>query len=177
MNDNKYRPNPLIEIQSVTTGIAEGFDEIKKVIKNECRNHRFVAIETYPGTDKKSLIDGLGQLFDAIIDTDEVMYANEQLNDILFDDLTDDRVFGRLTHKKIEHITDSLKFSQLVEKLSAMEGKTLLIGFGSSRLADKACVIFTSVTRWEIQMRFRNKSMDNYNAGNFGEDPDRKSVV
>lgn len=171
MNDNKYRPNPLIDIQSVTTGILEGFDEIGKVIKNECRNFRYVAIETYPGTDKKSLIAGLGHLFDAVVDTDEVMFSDEQLNEILFDDLTDDRVFGRLTHKKIEHITDSLKFSQLVEKLSTMNGKILLIGFGSSRLVDKACVIFTSVTRWEIQMRFRNKSMDNYNAGNFGEDP------
>jgi mannose-6-phosphate isomerase class I len=171
MNDNKYRPNPLIEIQSVTSGITEGFDEIGKVIKNECRHHRFIAIETYPGTDKKSLVEGLGHLFDAVYDTDEVMYANEKLNDVLFDDLTDDRVFGRLTHKKIEHITDSLKFSFLVEKLSTLTGKILLIGFGSSRLVDKACVIFTSVTRWEIQMRFRNKTMDNYNAGNFGEDP------
>jgi hypothetical protein len=164
MNDHKYRPTPLIEIQSVTTGILEGFDEIGRTIKNECRNLRYVAIETYPGTDKKPLIAGLRHIFDEVVDTDEVMFSNEQLNEILFDDLTDDRVFGRLTHKKIEHITDSLKFSQLVEKLSMMKGKILLIGFGSSRLIDKACVIFTSVTRWEIQMRFRNKTMDNYNA-------------
>ncbi len=171
MSDNKYRPNPLIEIQSVTSGIVSGFDEICKIIKNECRNERFVAVETYPGTNKKSLIDGLGQLFDHVVDTDQVMFSNEKLQEILFDDLTDDRVFGRLTHKKIEHITDSLKFSELVEKLSEMQGKILLIGFGSSRLVSQACVIFTSVTRWEIQMRFRNKTMDNYNAGNFGEDP------
>ncbi len=168
----KYRKNPVVKVSSPTTGILSGFESITKTLKKELESNRFVAIETYPATNKQALIDGLkGVGFDFVIDTDDANLSGKELDDYLHEDLTDDRVFGHFTYKTLEHLTNVKQFKQLQTTISQQQGKGLLIGLGSSRFVDNPLVVFTSVTRWEIQTRYRNKSSDNYNAKNFGEDP------
>jgi mannose-6-phosphate isomerase class I len=167
-----YRKNPVINISSVTSGVYSGFEAINKQLKKELKTNRVVAIETYPATNKQALIEGLAKVgFDAVYDTDDANLSKDALNEYLYDDLTDDRVFGYFTHKSVESITDKEKFETLQNKINQEKGTVLLIGLGSSRFVENPLIIFTSVTRWEIQMRYRNQSSDNYNAYNFGEDP------
>lgn len=167
-----YRKNPFVEISGVDAEIFSGFEAIKKQLSEALQSKRVLAIETYPATDKAALIEGLKDLgFDAIFDTDQANKSDEVLSDYLFEDLTDDRVFGHFTHKSVESLTDSAKFDALKSTIDKEKGKVLLIGLGSSRFVDDAVIVFTSVSRWEIQMRYRSKRYDNYNASNFGEDP------
>ncbi len=167
-----YRKNPVINVTSVTSKVMSGFDVIIEQLKKDLKTNRVVAIETYPATNKQALIEGLKEVgFDAVYDTDQANLSKDALDKYLYDDLTDDRVFGYFTHKTVEKLTDLEKFNALKEKINQEQGNVLLIGLGSSRFVDNPLIIFTSVTRWEIQTRYRNKSSDNYNAFNFGEDP------
>lgn len=169
--DTSYRKNPVVEISSVNGEIYSGFEAVREQLGEALKTKRVLAIETYPTTDKPALIEGLKELgFDAIFDTDQANKSNEELTEFLFDDLTDDRVFGYKTHKTVDSLTDPIKFAELKDKIDQEKGKVLLIGLGSSRFAEDAIIVFTSVSRWEIQMRFRSGKYDNYNAGNFGED-------
>lgn len=164
-----YRKEPSIKIRQ-KTDIFSGFEAIKNHLYKELKKVNVISIETYPGTYKDTLIEGLKDLFDVVIDTDTVNYAGKKLDSLLYEDLTDDRVFGYFTHKTLESITDKVLFEQLKEQVRSSTEKMLLIGFGSSRFADDQVIIFTSVTRWEIQLRYRSQLVDNYNANNHGED-------
>jgi mannose-6-phosphate isomerase class I len=166
-----YRKNPFVEILGVDAEIFSGFEAIRQQLSEALQTKRVIAIETYPATDKAALIEGLKELkFDAIIDTDQANKSNEELNAYLFEDLTDDRVFGHLTHKSVDSLTNPTKYNELKDKINQQQGRVLLIGLGSSRFVEDPIIVFTSVSRWEIQMRYRSKKYDNYNAGNFGED-------
>lgn len=166
-----YRKNPVVKISGVQSEIVSGFEAISAKLKKEVEDKRLVAIETYPATNKEALIEGLKDVgFDFIIDTDIVNLSNEALDDYLKEDLTDDRVFGHFSYKTLDHLTINSAFDQLQQTIDNNQGKGLLIGLGSSRFVKDGIVIFTSVTRWEIQTRYRNKSSANYNTNNFGED-------
>ena len=172
MKKGNYRPNPSIEINLTDVHLFDGFKEIRQKLHTECENCRVIAVETYPQTDKQALLKGLDDgTWNRIFDTDTVLKSGIELDDFLQDDLTDDRVFGKLTHKRISDLIVKEKFELMQEEIRQEQGTTLLIGFGSSLLVKPDMILFTSVTRWESQLRFRRKTADNFNAGNFGEDP------
>lgn len=171
MVKNAYRPHPVISIHGVKESVLVGFDALKTEFSKILKTENVVCIETYPGTNKQALIENLSPLFNAVFDTDTAMLSGEELDAFLAFDLTDDRVFGRLSAKSIRDLRHPERSKQLTEKVNAATGKILLIGFGSSLFHDDATIVLTSVSRWEIQMRFRRGEMDNYNARNFKEDP------
>lgn len=166
-----YRKNPFVDILGVDSEIFSGFESVKQELHKALEKKSVLSIETYPTTDKEALIQGLKDLeFDAVFDTDVVNKSNKELDDFLFDDLTDDRVFGHFTHKNVDSLTNVDEFNTLKETIAKQQGRILLIGLGSSRLVDDSIILFTSVSRWEIQMRYRSKNYANYNTNNVGED-------
>lgn len=166
-----YRKNPFVDILGVDSEIFSGFESVKQELHKALEKKSVLSIETYPTTDKEALIQGLKDLeFDAVFDTDVVNKSNKELDDFLFDDLTDDRVFGHFTHKNVDSLTNVDEFNTLKEIIAKQQGRILLIGLGSSRLVDDSIILFTSVSRWEIQMRYRSKNYANYNTNNVGED-------
>jgi mannose-6-phosphate isomerase class I len=171
MQNSPYRPHPVVPILSVDEKILSGFETIGEKIGALLDQHPIIAIECYPSTDKAILIQHWSSLFDQVIDTDEAWLKDQELDAFLHSDLTDDRVFGHMTHKILDDLRHPQRHDQLKEKIHGLKGKTLLIGLGSSLFHPEAKIILTSVSRWEIQLRFRRGEAANFNTNNFKEDP------
>ncbi len=171
MQKNLYRNHPVIQIAAIGEIIRVGADTIKRELAEILVQHPLIAIETYPGTDKAALVQHFGDLFDHVFDTDIANLNGKELDAFLQSDLTDDRVFGHISYKTITDLKHPARSAQLQQDIDHASGKILLIGLGSSLYQSDALIIMTSVARWEIQMRFRSGASDNYNAGNFKEDP------
>lgn len=85
--------------------------------------------------------------------------------------MTDDRVFGLMSHFEIEEFYDLSKLEEAKKSISSNE-KVAIYGFGASMIHNDS-LIYLDMTRWEIQLRYR-KGMSNWNKTNPNEDNLRK---
>ncbi|MBR7046220.1 MAG: class I mannose-6-phosphate isomerase, partial [Lachnospiraceae bacterium] len=114
------------------------------------------------------LIRGLGP--DLVIPASDMLLDPEKRQPLLDGILTDDRVFGRMYRGELSDFADPERKKVLEEKIRSAQGKTVVWGFGASLLCGdllreksreedgkrKALLICLDITRWEIQLRFRD---------------------
>lgn len=152
--------------KSVEGTAFKGKEAIIKIIENS--DDETVVVECYPGVDVNALINGIGFLFDDIILSDECAYKNEELERLVYDDLTDDRVFGVMTRRRLQDVFIKDKLNAAAKRLE-QKGKKLVIGVGATLVTMKGLVFYASVARWETELRYR-KGQCNWNCDNSDED-------
>lgn len=133
-----------------------------------------LVFETYPGVDLKRLKEEilLPLKPDHLVLIEDYSKSTKELNDYLAYNLTDDRVFGVYSHHTIDQLYRMDKVNKLNNKIKSNQGLTIVYGFGAS-LVDSTHLVHVSLTRWEIQLRFR-KGLSNFKANNADEDNLRK---
>ncbi len=169
---SKYNAKPEIKIEGFDQEISFGYPAIAKELTTKLDDgDNIIVVETYPGVYKDEIIKGLSSInFSKVFDTDKAMKSGKELTDYLADELTGDRVFGHMTQKTIGNLIDIIAKIKLEEEIKSSKGNILLIGMGASLFAKADVMIYADMARWEIQRRFRNKTLANYNCDNYGED-------
>ena len=166
-----YDKNPKIFISNENK-LLTGSKTIVKTLSDITSG--VLVFETYPGVDleqlKREILLPLKP--DNLILIEDYSKSTEQLNDYLAYNLTDDRVFGVYSHHTIDQLYQMDKVNQLNSKIKSNKGLTIVYGFGAS-LIDSTHLVHVSLTRWEIQLRFR-KGLSNFKANNSSEDNLRK---
>ena len=134
-----------------------------------------VAVDAYPGTDLDALTreirDGLPG-FD-IVDAETAARSADELAIRFAQNLTDDRVFGVMSHATIDVFYDSAKRDALRDRVETRTAPTVLVGWGAATLTRPDVTVLVEMARWEIQLRYR-RGMPNWRAENPDEDPLRK---
>lgn len=119
-----------------------------------------VAIETYQGVDIDRIKRELGAAF-AIADTRSLMKPPADIETMVFPDVTDDPVFGRMT------CLDLQDFFGPGAAISA----PIVIGPGATLLVpDAKLVVYADMPRWEIQQRQRAMLVDSLGLKNRDDD-------
>ena len=91
-----------------------------------------------------------------MVDIEDYTYDKNILDEKFYPWLTDDRVFGKMSHHTIFDYYDSSKLQQA--KKIKEEGLTIIYGFGASLLGYNT-LISVSISRWEIQLRYRKECL------------------
>lgn len=162
---NNYDKYPFIKAKGKA---YQGYDEIRNLI--ESSQERIIVLDCYPIVDIKSIVDGLGNLFDEIFYTDTCAYSGEELTAKMQKNLTDDRIFGVMT---TDYLSDYFIDSKIKNMKSAVQnstGRVLVIGVGAMLVWESGFNVHCSLARWESQLRFR-KGAPNWNCDNFDMDP------
>lgn len=153
----------------------EGYSQIKSALsfKNE---KQVVAIECYPGVNlaelEQRLLNELPQAL--LICSDDFAYDAETLTAKIKDTLTDDRVFGVMSHYTLTDCFPKAEVEHIQTKIAESNKLTIVYGTGATILAASPDVlIYADLTRWEIQCRYR-KGLANWRADNATEDALRK---
>lgn len=167
-----YDRYPAKKIADTGGSVFKGQASILKRLKEELTGKGWtLVLETYPGVSEGEvlkLIRGLGP--DLVIPASDMLLDPEKRQPLLDGILTDDRVFGRMYRGELSDFADPERKKVLEEKIRSAPGKTVVWGFGASLLcADllreksreedgkrKALLICLDITRWEIQLRFRD---------------------
>lgn len=168
---SQYDRFPIISIsdslKEIWLGKKQIISELKKIKKG------ILCFETYPGIDleilKKDIIKKLNP--DKIIFIEDYSKSEAEYDEIIKDNLFDDRVFGFYSHHTIEDFYQMNLIEQLNKELSK-DKLTIVYGFGAS-LVNYDYLIMVSLTRWEIQLRYR-KGLSNFKKNNPNEDKLRK---
>lgn len=152
-----------------------GYEEIAAKLKDQFADKKLVCFEFYPGINveevKTNLIDGLG--FDHVINIEDYAKDIKDIDKMIERYLTDNRVFGVMSHFEIEDFYRMDKIKELQFVISTLEGKVLVYGFGASLIKKQDDLVYFDLSRWEIQLRFR-QGMPNWRCENYKEDKLRK---
>ena len=171
-----YDRNPVIDVKGFDKEAYSSYESILKELEGKTKslgkNKVTLVLDFYHGVDEKevykNLISKLGA--DKLVNIEEYKLSEEILSKKLKREITNDRVFGVLSVRKIEEFFDNEKINKLKKEISeTKEGLTVVYGIGAG-LIEGDILVYADMARWEIQQRFRRKELDNWGAGNFDED-------
>lgn len=170
---HNYELHPEIKIEGFETSAWEGKEKIVQELKNRIaelskQNQKIVVcLDCYPGVEKEELLQ-LAKALNPIriFEMEEYAKSETVLNKEFHDYITDDRVFGIICHKKLEDFFIRERLERAMEELKAIpSGVVIVIGLGTGILCKADIWIYCSLTRWEIQLRYR-AGMPNWNCTN-----------
>lgn len=132
-------------------------------------------VDTYPGVDVPALTAEIHNAIPDwnIIDVEAAARPATEVEQLIAPNLTDDRVFGVMSHFALPDFYDDGSLDAMAASLDA---STIVIGWGAALLAGKvhgATTVLVDMARWELQLRQR-KGATNWRIDNANEDNLRK---
>ncbi len=136
-----------------------------------------IVVDTYPGVDLPALLEAIRNSLPGFTVVDvEAAAAKpiEEIDAMLKWNLTDDRVFGVMSHLALADFYDHEKLASLAEGVKAKAQPTVVVGWGAALVpVAGTTLVLADMARWEIQQRQR-RGAPNWRCTNFGEDNLRK---
>ncbi len=165
-NYNRY---PVIQVQGGNHLALSGWNKIAQELK-ACTQHNkksVIVIDCYPGVRYDELLNGLSTVqFENTICSDDCAVSGQELDALLEDTLTDDRVFGVMTTKFLSDYFINEKLEAARKKIDAVKkGVVLVYGVGATLITEGDILIYADLSRWEIQLRYR-AGMSNWHTHN-----------
>ena len=146
--------------------ICEQIHEDLQKIKN---SKKVIVIEYYHGINEKEIAEEFIKILkpDLNIDTKSAFLPDTEIKQMVFPDVTDDRVFGFMTRLNLEDFFDPNKIHDLNEIIERTSGVVIIAGIGASILRkDWDILIYADMARWEIQLRMRRNEVNNLGINN-----------
>jgi hypothetical protein len=172
-NFEKYPTTKVLGYkEEVFSGIKMIAQELKKRISEGAKT---LVIETYVGVDERLLTELIEEIRpDHVIRSIDIFVDTHQMNQMLKRYVTDDRVYGIAYTGHWYDFVDETKLTKVKKDLAEFEGVTLVFGVGATYISKGDVLIYADMTIWEIQMRYRNDKISNFNGDNQEEDGIRK---
>ena len=141
---------------------------------NKIQNHKkVIVVEYYHGINEKEFNEEFIQLLkpDLHIDAKSALLPENEIQQIVFPDVTDDRIFGFMTRLNLECFFDQKRIKDLNEIIENTKGVIIITGIGASILRQQADIlIYADMARWEIQQRMRRNEINNIGVNNKNTD-------
>lgn len=157
----------------------EGYKKIVAKLSERLKGRKkaVLVIDCYPGVRIEEIREKLIAQIPAaltVYSDEEAFYDNAYVNEKIRDHMTDDRVFGIMTHFNLELFLDKQKSEKLRQKIRQTEGITVVYGVGASLICEPDIYVYADLARWEIQQRYRSGEIANWKHDNFNEDALKK---
>ncbi len=168
MRKSNYDKYPVVEVKGFENEAVEGYLEIAKKLSGK----KLIIIDCYPGVRAKEVVDGISKniKLEKVFYAEDAAFSGEKITEIIKHNITDDRVFGIMSHHKMIEFFDKDLMDKMREEIRETEGTILLIGVGATLIAKGDVVVYADLARWEIQSRYRSKELANWKMDNFDED-------
>lgn len=160
-----YRRFPVIPVSAPDGAAASGQDGICALLESGIKPGKTILVaEAYPGVDQEALAALLSTLHPALtIHSDDLAISAEELDSIIQRELTEDPVFGIMTTYRMEDFFPQERLAAARAEIDRVsDGLIVVYGVGASLVAPADVLLYADITRWEIQLRFR-QGMANWN--------------
>lgn len=170
---SKFNNTPFVEVKNEAYKVVNGWDAIvvklNESIASLGQAKRFIVIEAYQGVIYEEVENNLrkGLKTDRFVNAADFMLPENGIKKMVFQDVTNDRVFGFLTRLQIDAYFDEKKVKAFQEEISQAEGTILVYGTGAAHLCPNPdLLVYADMARWEIQLRMRKHLVDNIGVKN-----------
>jgi len=164
---------PAVEVAS-DVRVAAGWTEITRRIRESVsrldKGRAVLVVECYHGVFleevKRELTRGLSPA--RVIAAESLYRESRRVREMVFPDVTDDRLFGFMTRLEIDAYFDPGKLRQAKEAIAShREGLLLVIGTGAALVPPAYdLLVYADMARWEIQSRMRAHEISNIGVSN-----------
>ena len=176
-----YDQHPTIDVRDCGMALR-GWSSVRSRLERELASRAVpgartvLAIECYPGVDydelRRELVEPLRPAL--ALFADDFAWDAEAVQARIADSITDDRVFGVMSHYRLEQFFDKDRVVRARAEIEGAGGLVVIYGTGAALLAqDPDVLVYADLTRWEIQLRQR-AGAPNWKADNADEDQLRK---
>lgn len=173
MTKSRFTRFPCVQIDG-DFGVAVGWDEISSRIFNRLSTVRsrrkVVVVEYYQGVLEEETTSALvkGIAPSLVISSNDCMWSKEKIEEMVYPDVTDDRIFGFMTKLEIDSYFNPEKVAAARKKIESISsGVVLVVGAGAAHIASQHdLLVYADMARWEIQLRMRAHLVDNIGVRN-----------
>ncbi|MBR6184966.1 MAG: class I mannose-6-phosphate isomerase [Clostridia bacterium] len=150
--------------------------ELREAVRARDADKTVLCVDCYHGVWEKEILAKLRELLrpDAVFCASDAAISREKALDMLRFHITDDRVFGVLSHHRLADFFEPEKADALRAAAAHARGLVLVFGVGAAYLCRPDVLVYADMARWEIQLRFRSGRLANWLDDNYGEDFLRK---
>lgn len=132
--------------------------------------NKIVALECYPGileNEVQSILEK--ELKGRFYHTSDFFLAKENIETLVYPDVTDDEIFGYITRLAMKDFLDPEKVNAFRGGLSKLSGETIYVyGPGASLIVPEyGLLVYFDMPRWEGQLRFRRNEVSNLGVDNY----------
>ncbi|MBN1791599.1 MAG: class I mannose-6-phosphate isomerase [Bacteroidales bacterium] len=171
---SKFTNLPVVEVKNPLYKIEKGWADICNRLNKEIsvleNPKKLIVIETYQGVYHEEVIPNLkaGLKYNHFIQSSEFMLPDEEINKLIFQDVTNDRIFGFMTRLTMGTFFDPLKVKTIQSEIEALhEGIIIVYGSGAAIICPTPdMLVYADMARWEIQLRMRQHLVDNLGVKN-----------
>ncbi|HEY9355406.1 MAG TPA: class I mannose-6-phosphate isomerase [Arthrobacter sp.] len=136
-----------------------------------------IVVDAYPGVRLDELLAFIGEALPErrIINVEELAARPiAEIDALIAANLTDDRVFGVMSHHTLADFYDAEKLAALGRQVAASDVPAVLVGWGAALVPFEArTLVLADMARWELQQRQR-AGAPNWRCHNTNEDNLRK---
>ncbi len=173
-NPSKYNNLPFVELKNKKYNVTTGWDKICNLIQTKVgdlgHDKTIIVVETYQGVLHEELISNLTTHLKPtkFIHSDSWFLSEQVVPQLVFPDVTEDRIFGRITNLRMVDFFDPTKVEKIKQEVEDLNtGTCIIYGYGSSLVFPESDVlIYADMPRWEIQLRMRQHLVDNLGVKN-----------
>ena len=133
-----FQKFPYVEIKTVSK-VHKGWNEIIPQILTAAskirKTKKVIIVECYQGTFKEEIIGqfSIGLKPDLLITAENLYWDENKIKEMVYPDVTNDRIFGFLTRLQIDEYFDPEKINRARENISSVDdGIVLIIGTGAA---------------------------------------------
>ena len=158
-----FNTKPSIKVNA-DYPVIKGWRDINLAINGRIGAGKNIVVETYQGVIFEEISSEIekGVSHTKYLDTRTLMKSEDDIKNMVYPDVTDDRIFGFMTRLNIEDYFDDKKLADARLMIANKEDSTLIIGPGASLLMkDPDLLVYADMARWEIQLRMRRHEVDN----------------
>ena len=172
---SNFNKSPEIKVKGKDAGIFKGWDDIINQLQNGLfelqKSRKVIVVECYQGVNHDEIVSALVKGLNPVltVNASEVMFTEEKIREITFQDVTNDRIFGFMTRLSMEDFFNPAKVDQFRNKIHSVNHGTILVyGSGASVLfPEPDLLVYADMARWEIQLRMRRNEVSNLGISNF----------
>jgi mannose-6-phosphate isomerase class I len=168
-----FEKNPTIDVKYVAKAFA-GWDQIlaqlRSAVSKIGKDKKVIVVELYQGVFADEIIRELAQRMhpQLLINTQNLYWSEERIREIVYPDVTDDRIFGRLSKLELDAFLDPKKVARARQDIASPGNKLVIVlGTGAALVPfDYDLLVYVDMARWEIQLRMRSHEVSNIGVNN-----------
>ncbi len=159
-NYDKYPVHPIKDFESPC---IEGWEPIVNHLRTKGGSNIKIVIECYQGIYEEEFHRNIRDLAGfEFIDASDGFKKHEEIKEMVYPDVTDDRIFGKWTNLSIHDFFDKQLLKNLKNRVVSSDCSMVVYGTGASLICDNwDILIYADMARWEIQQRMRSNLVNN----------------
>lgn len=116
-----------------------------------------IVVDCYPGTNQSELLCGISKIVPSvIIHSDNAALLPSELDCKLEGNMTNDRVFGVMSTGRLIDCFHKEKILEMRKTVNdEKSGVVLVYGVGAALITKGDILVYSDMSRWEIQLRYR----------------------